>query len=126
MNHKVKYVMSFFPSQHLYIHKLCRVLDCMFTRKPTIALVYWALGCMTVGGLKEDVVERVTLMLHFDRTERNTVSVHTGASGQMTPGQENSQSNKTLTRLSRVKSAKCESSLKSASTNPEIHEIRCK
>lgn len=74
---------------------------------------------MTVGGLKEDVVERATLMLQFD-----TVSVHTGASGQMTPGQENSQSNETLTRLSRVKSAKCESRLKSASTNPEIHEIR--
>lgn len=96
----------------------------MITRKPTVALVYWALGCMTVGGLKEDFVECLALMLQFDRTERNAVSVHTGASGQMTPGQENSQSNKTFTRFSRVKSAKRESSLTSASTNPEIHKIR--
>ena len=47
--------------------------------RPTVALVYGALGCMTISGLREDVVVCVVLMLESNRAEYNTVRLHTGA-----------------------------------------------
>lgn len=53
--------------------------------KPTVSLVYGALGCMTISGFKEDIVECVVLTLESDRAEHDTVRPHTGASVGVTP-----------------------------------------
>lgn len=47
--------------------------------KPTVALVYGALGCMAVGGFGEDFVVSVAVELHGD--EQSAVVLHAGASG---------------------------------------------
>lgn len=62
-----------------------------------MALVYGALGCMTISGYREDTVA-VVFMLEFNRAEQNTVRLPTGASGRTTPVEENA-SNKTLNHM---------------------------
>lgn len=43
--------------------------------KPTVALVYGALGCIAVGGFRKDIVVCGTLMLWYHRA---AVRLHTG------------------------------------------------
>lgn len=69
-------------------------------RKPTVALVYGALGCMTISGFRENIAACVVLMLESNRAQHITVRPHTGASEGATPVEEHAQSNKTFTLLS--------------------------
>ena len=55
--------------------------------KPTV--VYGALGWVTIGGFREDVVVRVVLMLESNRAEHQTIRPNTGASGRTATDAQN-------------------------------------
>lgn len=50
---------------------------------PTVALVYGALSCMTVGGFRKHIIVGMQ-----GRAEHDTVRVQTGFSGPLTPVEE--------------------------------------
>lgn len=91
----VRYVFSHHTELHVYYElHICfsvALSTCGFFPltssfcKPTVALVYGALGCMTISGFREDIVACVVLMLESNRAEHSTVRLLTGASEGMTP-----------------------------------------
>lgn len=58
---------------------------------PTVELVYGAPGCMAICEVREDVVAGVVWMLEFHRAECNTVLLHAGEPGRMSPVSENAE-----------------------------------